>query len=227
MPLPKTIIERVWRRTTIGAPDDCWPWFGALGASGQGVLGFKKRLYATDREVYRHHHGPINTDNSIIHTCGNKLCNNPSHLIAFTERDSAKLLEHFCEPVTESGCLLWTGAATSKGYGQLQLDNTKWTAHRLSWVLANGPISDGLLVLHHCDTPLCFRPEHLYLGNHSNNAIDRCNRGRSRNSVVTPDVVLRVREDCLHLPTNAVAAKYGLKPAHVSCIKHRYLWKHF
>jgi hypothetical protein len=46
------------------------------------------------------------------------------------------------------------------------------------WELLRGPIPEGLSVLHHCDNPPCVRPDHLYLGGHSENAQDMWNRGR-------------------------------------------------
>lgn len=45
----------------------------------------------------------------------------------------------------------------------------------------NGPIPDGALVLHSCDTRACFAIEHLRLGTHLDNMNDRRARGRARN----------------------------------------------
>jgi hypothetical protein len=53
-------------------------------------------------------------------------------------------------------------------------------AHRVSWAIHNGPIPDGLLVLHRCDNPACVRPDHLFLGTDKDNAADREKKGRGR-----------------------------------------------
>jgi hypothetical protein len=45
-------------------------------------------------------------------------------------------------------------------------------------MLERGAIPDGLLVLHKCDVPLCVRPEHLFLGSHSDNTQDAFSKGR-------------------------------------------------
>jgi len=78
-------------------------------------------------------------------------------------------------------CWLWTAAPSQDGYGQFYKDarNTNTRAHRTSWELANGPIPFGLSVLHHCDTPLCVRPDHLYIGTAADNRRDAVERGRT------------------------------------------------
>ena len=53
------------------------------------------------------------------------------------------------------------------------------TAHRYSWELLVGPIPDGLILCHHCDTPLCVRPDHLFAGTHVDNIRDMFAKGRN------------------------------------------------
>lgn len=52
-------------------------------------------------------------------------------------------------------------------------------AHRMAYELVIGPIPDRLFCLHHCDTPLCVRPDHLFLGDHKANMIDMMLKGRA------------------------------------------------
>jgi predicted transcriptional regulator len=66
------------------------------------------------------------------------------------------------------GCYEWTGVLC-KGYGRL---NGRY-AHRFSWELYNGNIPENLQVLHKCDNSKCVCPNHLYLGDDSDNGIDR------------------------------------------------------
>jgi hypothetical protein len=77
-------------------------------------------------------------------------------------------------------CWLWMGARHPHGgYGQFVGPPIKeLRAHRYSWVLAYGPIPDGLLVCHRCDNPPCVRPDHLFLGTHLDNALDMMAKGR-------------------------------------------------
>jgi hypothetical protein len=85
------------------------------------------------------------------------------------------------EPVTESGCWIWTGAVKEYGYGVIGLGRREEgieRAHRVAYRLYKGEIPTGLCVLHHCDTPACCNPAHLYLGTLKDNAQDMVQRGR-------------------------------------------------
>ena len=82
-------------------------------------------------------------------------------------------------------CWLWIGQKRGKyGYqycGGGAKHPIMKSAHHLSWEIHNGPIPDELWVLHHCDVPLCVRPDHLFLGTAKDNAEDRDRKGRRRN----------------------------------------------
>ena len=51
-------------------------------------------------------------------------------------------------------------------------------AHRAAWELANGPVPNGMSVLHRCDNPPCVRPEHLFVGTQKDNVRDMIEKGR-------------------------------------------------
>jgi hypothetical protein len=61
------------------------------------------------------------------------------------------------------GCWLWVGPMDDYGVGHLLVLGRRVAAHRLSWVLANGPIPDGMCVGWRCGNPSCVRPDHLRL----------------------------------------------------------------
>ena len=76
-------------------------------------------------------------------------------------------------------CWEWTASRNEWGYGAvLKKKYGQASAHRYSWVLHNGPIPDGLWVLHRCDNPGCVRPDHLFLGTVADNNADKTNKGR-------------------------------------------------
>lgn len=64
------------------------------------------------------------------------------------------------------------------GYGAVSVNGKRMLAHRAAWEKINGPIQDGLFVLHRCDTPACINPKHLFLGTAKDNAQDMLKKGR-------------------------------------------------
>jgi hypothetical protein len=85
------------------------------------------------------------------------------------------------EPMT--GCWLWGGALTPKGYGQIRGDgplHKRLGAHAVSWELHVGPIAPGLFVCHKCDVRWCVNPEHLFVGTVQDNVDDMWTKGRAR-----------------------------------------------
>lgn len=76
-------------------------------------------------------------------------------------------------------CWIWEGALSSGGYGSMTVGWGVERTHRLSWLLSNGPIPDGLYVLHRCDVRLCCNPKHLFLGTQKDNMQDMYEKGRA------------------------------------------------
>jgi hypothetical protein len=83
-------------------------------------------------------------------------------------------------PEPNSGCWLWVGAYKGKGYGHMGHDGANIAAHRLSYEIHHGPIPNGMLVCHRCDTPECVNPDHLWLGTHQDNLLDASQKKRLR-----------------------------------------------
>lgn len=80
-------------------------------------------------------------------------------------------------------CWDWTGGLDSCGYGMLRVpgprsSHKKARSSRVAWEIANGPIPDGMCVLHSCDRPKCCNPRHLRLGTQADNTRDKMERGR-------------------------------------------------
>ena len=75
-------------------------------------------------------------------------------------------------------CWLWRGCLSADGYGSLEIDGKSVLAHRFAYELANGAVGSGLCVCHHCDTPACVNPAHLFVGTHTDNMRDEVRKGR-------------------------------------------------
>lgn len=93
------------------------------------------------------------------------------------QRNPAELLSQRIKKVA-SGCWEYQGTINSNGYGQLAFAGRRISTHRLSWMLFNGPIPDGLFACHRCDNKKCVNPEHLYVGTHQDNMKDAVERRR-------------------------------------------------
>ena len=71
-------------------------------------------------------------------------------------------------------CWPWTGTATKGGYGGFRFDGITIRAPRLSWELAHGPFSKGLMIDHLCRNPKCVNPSHLEPVTNRENTLRGC-----------------------------------------------------
>jgi hypothetical protein len=141
-------------------------------------------------------------------------------------------------------CWLWTGMVNEHGYGRIwdesQPNYPFIYVHRLSYILANGPLDEGVDVLHHCDNPPCLRPSHLYAGTQQQNNRDRDARDRvrhgeaHRSAKLTEQEVRAIRKmlaankempAAKKLSLRAIGAVFGVAGATIWEIEHEHIWK--
>lgn len=102
-----------------------------------------------------------------------------------------------------NGCWEWIGAYRNVNtYGCLKYNGKVVDAHRVSWIIHNGEIPDGIFVCHKCDNKKCVNPDHLFLGTHSDNMKDAYKKG------------------LVILPTNGNVFKKGHKPKNKRLTDH-------
>jgi len=77
-------------------------------------------------------------------------------------------------------CWEWPKYKTQAGYGTIIFDGFKFAVHRLSFEHYKGVIPKGMVVMHACDNPPCFNPDHLFLGTHAENMQDMIRKGRHK-----------------------------------------------
>lgn len=150
----------------------------------------------------------------------------------------AERLERRSEYDPNSGCVLWSGYGTKQGYGVISIDGKTQLTHRVSFELNKGPIPDGLLVLHSCDTPACINPSHLRIGAVKDNTADMISRGRQKfgpgrrfergergaRARLTEEQVLTIEKD--GRSAKCIASEYGIGESTVRHIKNHNNWKH-
>lgn len=139
-----------------------------------------------------------------------------------------------------NGCWEWKGSVDGGGYGQFSIygrGNGNEKAHRFSFVMAGGTLSEGDEVCHRCDNRRCVRPEHLFKGSHLDNMIDAQHKGRMRTAskgkpgssnhqakLRESDIpeIIRFRKT---MSQTEVAMQFGVDRSSISLIERRKRWK--
>lgn len=134
-----------------------------------------------------------------------------------------------------NSCWNWIGRIHPNGYGIFN-SRHETKAHRVSYLLYNGHISNNLHVLHKCDNPKCVRPDHLFLGTHQDNMTDKCMKNRTSRMLgeihpqakITSNIVINIRQEYSmnNISQRDLAKKYGLSQTHVKDIIKKTVWKH-
>jgi len=136
-------------------------------------------------------------------------------------------------------CHEWQRNFGRGGYGRTKpmkvIGRMTEQTHVIKWILANGPIPDGLMVLHRCDNPPCGNVTHLFLGTAADNSADMVSKGRQHRGFgqksgmakltesQVRDILLRHEAGELQA---SIAQRYGISQSNVSLIVHGKAWRH-
>ncbi len=134
-------------------------------------------------------------------------------------------------------CRVWQGSTDRDGYGLRR----NLRLHRWVWQSVHGPIPAGMVIMHKCDNPPCFRIEHLQMGTVAENNADRERKGRSHREL-NPHWLRKQGEQHTQAKLNEkqvaeiktriankenqrkIASDYGVSPALITNIKKGKLW---
>lgn len=142
-----------------------------------------------------------------------------------------EIIEERSRVVTETGCWIWIGRVSGNGYGLLKRLNKSMSAHRASYEAFCGEISDGMNILHKCDTKTCVNPDHLYQGTHIQNMQDMKNRGRGYSAFGNEFAKRKINEEKALKIFNSTASNketaelYGVSKTTVHRIKRKMIWR--
>lgn len=152
-------------------------------------------------------------------------------------------------------CILWDKAKAGNGYGVTSVNRKNVYVHRLAYEKAYGEIPKGLVIAHKCDTPNCYKVNHLFACTQKENLEDMKAKKRSASgdkhrskkhpelvltgekvgtSKLTDEIVLSIRSMYSkgkagvksENSLSGIASKFGIAFQTVSKIVRRTTWKH-
>ena len=141
-------------------------------------------------------------------------------------------------PNDPDDCWEWKGRknlAGNEGYGQFWVDGRNKGAHRISYELFCGEITQNMFVCHKCDNRICVNPKHLFLGTNKDNMLDMVKKKRSNKlkgskhgmSKLNESNILEIRKMLNNgLTVTEIGKQFGVGPNAIYNIKHGKKWSH-
>ena len=149
--------------------------------------------------------------------------------VRFDEDVRSGVSKRFWRRVRKSPGGCWNWMSNGKSYGQLVVKfkgmYTWLRVHRVSYILHNEMLPEGLQVLHKCDNPRCVNPSHLFIGNQQTNLQDMSEKGR-RYSILTEEDVFQIRFLSGGKKRRELAEQFGVSEVSITNIRMGNTWKH-
>ncbi len=164
---------------------------------------------------------------------GRRYCDNACRKLPFQDRFWSKV----DKSNGDFGCWNWTAALSKDGYGIFPCPELgECRAHRVAWVLTNGPVPEGLSVLHepvNCNNRACCNPKHTYIGTQFQNVHDMIKIGTKAivegedhgSSLLTDDAVKEIRLKYNRVDVESLAAQFKVYISTIRKVAKGYTWK--
>lgn len=148
-------------------------------------------------------------------------------------------------------CWEWQDKKDKDGYGRITLQYINYKAHRLAYVIQNGPFpAEKPFAVHSCDNPGCVNPAHIRAGTIAENNADMIAKNRQRSITgddhysrtnpervsrgensgkgrLTNQIVLEIRAmRNAGMVQQSIADQFHISQSLVSLIVRKKLWAH-
>lgn len=154
-----------------------------------------------------------------------------------SEQEKAERLRLYFERnvIRKRGCWDWKGAKTSNGYVRMDYarKEPRISVHKYSWMIHNGDVPEGMLVLHRCDNRRCSNPDHLFLGTQADNMSDMKSKCRSAsgernvNAKFDKKKIKEIRKLLeMGVRVSRISKDFNVHITSIYRIKHGKTWKH-
>lgn len=89
-----SVVKKFWEKVQRSEKSGCWTWAGSTDQEGFGRIRVKSAEKRVDLIAHRVswfiHRGPVPEGMSVLHSCGNRGCVNPDHLLLGSRKDISR-----------------------------------------------------------------------------------------------------------------------------------------